>query len=82
MINLSFISKITGTYYQCALWVSNNNNFLKPCRVGDKVKFVAKIIGIEKKHRLIGVEVVAFNQFEDDLESTCRCFGREQVFQP
>lgn len=77
MINLSFVSQIIGTHLpgHGALWVSNSNNFLKPCRVNDKINFIALIKSIDLRSRIISVEVFARNQFNElILESKCEVY--------
>lgn len=65
MLNAGYISAVLGTKLApscCAVYVSQTLRFLRPVKVGDTIKAVAEVKGIEPEKRLYTIETDCFNQ--------------------
>ena len=65
MLSAGYISAVLGTKLApscCAVYVSQTLRFLRPVKVGDTIKAVAEVKGIEPEKRLYTIETDCFNQ--------------------
>ena len=65
MLSAGYISAVLGTKLApscCAVYVSQSLRFLRPVKVGDTIKAVAEVKGIEPEKRLYTIETDCFNQ--------------------
>lgn len=68
MLTAGFISAALGTKlapHCCVVYLSQNLRFLRPVKIGDTVKAVAHVKGIEREKRLVTIETDCFNQNGD-----------------
>jgi len=65
MLTAGFISAALGTKlapHCCVVYLSQSLRFLRPVKIGDTVKAVAHVKGIEHEKRLVTIETNCFNQ--------------------
>jgi len=65
MLSAGYISAVLGTKLApscCAVYVSQSLRFLRPIKIGDTIKAVAEVKGIEPEKRLYTIETNCFNQ--------------------
>ena len=65
MLSAGFISAVLGTKLApdcCAVYLSQSLRFLRPVKVGDTIKAVAEVKGIEPEKRTHTIETVCYNQ--------------------
>jgi len=65
MLTAGFISAVLGTKLApdcCAVYLSQTLRFLRPVKIGDTVKAVAEVKGIELEKRIFTIETNCFNQ--------------------
>lgn len=65
MLSAGYISAVLGTKLApscCAVYVSQSLRFLRPVRIGDTIKAVAQVKGIEPEKRMYTIETDCFNQ--------------------
>ena len=65
MLSAGYISAVLGTKLApscCAVYVSQSLRFLRPVKIGDTIKAVAQVKGIEPEKRLYTIETDCFNQ--------------------
>ena len=65
MLSAGYISAVLGTKLApscCAVYVSQSLRFLRPVKIGDTIKAVAEVKGIEPEKRLYTIETDCFNQ--------------------
>jgi len=65
MLSAGYISAVLGTKLApscCAVYVSQSLRFIRPVKVGDTIKAVAEVKGIEPEKRLYTIETDCFNQ--------------------
>jgi 3-hydroxybutyryl-CoA dehydratase len=65
MLSAGYISAVLGTRLApscCAVYVSQSLRFLRPVKVGDTIRAVAEVKGIEPEKRLYTIEPDCFNQ--------------------
>jgi 3-hydroxybutyryl-CoA dehydratase len=65
MLSAGYISAVLGTKLApscCAVYVSQSLRFLRPVKIGDTIKAVAEVKGIEPEKRLYTIETNCFNQ--------------------
>jgi 3-hydroxybutyryl-CoA dehydratase len=65
MLSAGFISAALGTKLApkcCVVYLSQSLRFLRPVKIGDTVKAVAQVKGIEAEKRIVTVETDCFNQ--------------------
>lgn len=70
MLSAGYISAVLGTKLApscCAVYVSQSLRFLRPVRIGDTIKAVAEVKGIEPEKRLYTIETDCFNQNGDPV---------------
>jgi 3-hydroxybutyryl-CoA dehydratase len=65
MMSAGFISAALGTKlapHACAVYLSQTLRFLRPVKIGDTIRAVAEVKGIEPEKRTLTLETVCFNQ--------------------
>jgi 3-hydroxybutyryl-CoA dehydratase len=65
MLSAGFISAALGTKlapHCCVVYLSQNLRFLRPVKIGDTIKAVAQVKGIEHEKRQATIETDCFNQ--------------------
>jgi len=65
MLSAGFISAALGTRLApgcCVVYLSQSLRFLRPVRIGDTIKAVAEVKGIELEKRMATIETDCFNQ--------------------
>src|SRR3970282_2323045 len=65
MLSAGFISAALGTKlapHCCVIYLSQSLRFLRPIKIGDTVKAVAQVKGIEPEKRLVTIETECFKQ--------------------
>jgi 3-hydroxybutyryl-CoA dehydratase len=65
MLTAGFISAALGTKlapHYCVVYLSQSLRFLRPVKIGDTVKAVAYVKGIELEKRMVTIETDCFNQ--------------------
>jgi 3-hydroxybutyryl-CoA dehydratase len=65
MLSAGYISAVLGTKLApscCAVYVSQSLRFLRPVKIGDTIKAVAEVKGIEPEKRMYTIETDCFNQ--------------------
>ncbi len=70
MLSAGFISAALGTKlapHCCVIYLSQTLRFLRPVKIGDTVKVVAEVKGMEPEKRILTVETNCFNQNGDPL---------------
>ena len=70
MLTAGFISAALGTKlapHCCVVYLSQSLRFLRPVKIGDTVKAVAFVKGIEQEKRIVTIETDCFNQNGDPV---------------
>ena len=69
MLSASFISTIIGTKLpgDGSLWYSQSIEFLKPVRIGDEIKIIAKVLKKNKKDNSIELSTDIYNQYSQKI---------------
>ena len=70
MLSAGFISAALGTKlapHCCVIYLSQTLRFLRPVKIGDTVKVVAEVKGMEPEKRILTVETNCFNQNGEPL---------------
>jgi 3-hydroxybutyryl-CoA dehydratase len=70
MLTAGFISAALGTKlapHCCVVYLSQSLRFLRPVKIGDTVKAVAFVKGIEPERRIVTIETDCFNQNGDPV---------------
>lgn len=65
MLSAGFISAALGTKLApncCVVYLSQSLRFLRPVKIGDTVKAIAQVKGIEHEKRIVTIETDCFNQ--------------------
>ncbi|HET8944152.1 MAG TPA: MaoC family dehydratase [Dehalococcoidia bacterium] len=65
MLGAGYISAVLGTKLApscCAVYVSQSLRFLRPVKIGDTIRAVAQVKGIEPEKRMYTIETDCFNQ--------------------
>ena len=65
MLSAGYISAVLGTKLApscCAVYVSQSLRFLRPVKIGDTIKAIAEVKGVEPEKRLYTIETDCFNQ--------------------
>jgi 3-hydroxybutyryl-CoA dehydratase len=68
MLSAGYISAVLGTKLApscCAVYLSQTLRFLRPVKVGDTIKAVAEVKGIDPEKRQYTIETVCYNQGGD-----------------
>ena len=70
MLSAGFISAALGTKLApncCVVYLSQSLRFLRPVKIGDTIKAVACVKGIEHEKRQVTIETDCFNQKGDPV---------------
>ena len=70
MLSAGYISAVLGTKLApscCAVYVSQSLRFIRPVKVGDTIRAIAEVKGIEPEKRMYTVETNCFNQDGDPV---------------
>ena len=70
MLSAGFISAALGTKlapHCCVVYLSQTLRFLRPVKIGDTIKAVACVKGIEHEKRQVTIETDCFNQKGDPV---------------
>jgi 3-hydroxybutyryl-CoA dehydratase len=70
MLSAGFISAALGTKlapHCCVVYLSQSLRFLRPVKIGDTIKAVAYVKGIEHEKRQVTIETDCFNQKGDPV---------------
>ena len=70
MLSAGFISAALGTKlapHCCVVYLSQNLRFLRPVKIGDTIKAIAYVKGIEHEKRQVTIETNCFNQKGDPV---------------
>ena len=70
MLSAGFISAALGTKLApncCVVYLSQSLRFLRPVKIGDTIKAVAYVKGIEHEKRQVTIETDCFNQKGDPV---------------
>lgn len=65
MLSAGYISAALGTRLApscCAVYVSQTLRFIRPVKIGDTIKAIAEVKGIEPEKRLYTIETDCYNQ--------------------
>jgi 3-hydroxybutyryl-CoA dehydratase len=65
MLSAGFISAVLGTKLApqaCAIYLSQTLRFLRPVKVGDTIRAIAEVKGVEPEKRTLTLETECFNQ--------------------
>ncbi len=65
MISAGFISAALGTKlapHCCVVYLSQSLRFLRPVKIGDTIRAVAEVKGVEPEKRVLTLETDCFNQ--------------------
>jgi 3-hydroxybutyryl-CoA dehydratase len=65
MLSAGYISAVLGTKlapHACAVYLSQSLRFLRPVKIGDTVRAVAEVKGLEAEKRMVTLETDCFNQ--------------------
>jgi 3-hydroxybutyryl-CoA dehydratase len=68
MLTAGFISAALGTKLApqcCVVYLSQSLRFLRPVKIGDTIKAVAEVKGVEAEKRMATIETDCFNQNGD-----------------
>lgn len=68
MLSAGYISAVLGTKLApnaCAVYLSQTLRFLRPVKVGDTVRAIAEVKGIEPEKRTLTLETECYNQDGD-----------------
>lgn len=70
MLSAGFISAVLGTKlapHTCVIYVSQTLRFLRPVKIGDRIRTVAEVKGVDDEKRLLTVETECFNQANEPV---------------
>ena len=65
MLSAGYISAVLGTKLApdcCAVYLSQTLRFMRPVKIGDTIRAVAEVKGIEPEKRTYTIETVCYNQ--------------------
>ena len=65
MLSAGFISAALGTKLApdcCVIYLSQNLRFLRPVKIGDTIRALVEVKGIDPQKRIVTVETDCFNQ--------------------
>lgn len=68
MLGAGFISAVIGTKlapHACAVYLSQNLRFLRPVKIGDTVRAIVEVKGVEAEKRMVTLETECYNQDGD-----------------
>ncbi|MDO8616172.1 MAG: MaoC family dehydratase [Dehalococcoidia bacterium] len=70
MLSAGYISAALGTKlapHCCVVYLSQSLRFLRPVKIGDTIKAVAEVKGVEPEKRILTVETNCYNQAGDPV---------------
>jgi 3-hydroxybutyryl-CoA dehydratase len=70
MLSAGYISAALGTKLApecCAVYLSQTLRFMRPVKIGDTIKAIAEVKGIEPEKRTFTIETVCYNQAGDPV---------------
>ena len=70
MLSAGYISAVLGTKLApecCAVYLSQTLRFLRPVKMGDTIKAVAEVKGVDPEKRQFTIETVCYNQGGDPV---------------
>jgi 3-hydroxybutyryl-CoA dehydratase len=70
MLSAGYISAVLGTKLApncCAVYLSQTLRFLRPVKIGDTIKAVAEVKGVDPEKRQYTLETVCYNQNGDPV---------------
>lgn len=70
MLSAGYISAALGTNlapHACAVYLSQTLRFLRPVKIGDTIRAIAEVKGIEPEKRTLTIETECFNQNGDPV---------------
>jgi 3-hydroxybutyryl-CoA dehydratase len=65
MLSAGYISAVLGTKlapHACAIYLSQTLRFLRPVKIGDTVRAIVEVKGVEPEKRTLTLETECFNQ--------------------
>ena len=65
MLSAGYISAVLGTKlapHACAIYLSQTLRFLRPVKIGDTIRAVVEVKGVEPEKRTLTLETECFNQ--------------------
>ena len=65
MLSAGFISAALGTKlapHCCVVYLSQSLRFIRPVKIGDTIKAVAQVKGVEPEKRILTIETNCYNQ--------------------
>lgn len=68
MLSAGFISAALGTKlapHCCVVYLSQSLRFLRPVKIGDTVKAIAEVKGVEPEKRIVTLQTDCYNQHGD-----------------
>ena len=68
MLGAGFISAVIGTKlapHACAVYLSQTLRFLRPVKVGDSIRAIVEVKGVEEEKRMVTLETDCYNQDGD-----------------
>jgi len=68
MLSAGFISAALGTKlapHCCVVYLSQSLRFIRPVKIGDTIKAVAQVKGVEPEKRILTIETNCYNQDGD-----------------
>ena len=68
MLGAGFISAVIGPKlapHACAVYLSQTLRFLRPVKVGDSIRAIVEVKGVEEEKRMVTLETDCYNQDGD-----------------
>jgi acyl dehydratase len=65
MLSAGYISAVLGTKlapHACAIYLSQTLRFLRPVKIGDTIRAIVEVKGVEPEKRTLTLETECFNQ--------------------
>ncbi len=65
MLSAGYISAVLGTQLApncCAIYLSQTLRFLRPVKIGDTIRAIVEVKGVEEEKRTLTLETECFNQ--------------------
>jgi 3-hydroxybutyryl-CoA dehydratase len=65
MLSAGYISAVLGTKlapHACAIYLSQTLRFLRPVKIGDTIRAIVEVKGVESEKRTLTLETECFNQ--------------------
>jgi 3-hydroxybutyryl-CoA dehydratase len=70
MLSAGYISAALGTKlapHACAVYLSQTLRFLRPVKIGDTIKAIAEVKGVEPEKRTLTLDTICYNQDGDPV---------------